>query len=69
MILRLLTMVALCSLLPSCDSKPKANNVVIEAADYTPIGEGIKYLSLSLLGGAVVFSIASMVNNGKGDHD
>lgn len=67
--LSLLAAVSVFCLLPSCDSEPKANNVIIEAADYTPIGEGVKYLALAMLGSAVVFSIASMVNNGKDGHD
>ena len=66
-----LAAVAAFCLLTSCgpEPEPKTSNVTIEAADYAPIGEGAKYFSLSILGAAVVLGIASMVNNGGGDHD
>lgn len=56
-------------LLSSCAPSHGPSSTIIEAPDYGPIGEGVKFFALALLGSAVVFSIASMINNGKGDHD
>ena len=53
-------------LLTSCDG-PGSSTITVEAPDYSPIGEGVKFLALALLGAAVVFSIASMINNGRDD--
>ena len=63
-----LAAISMFCLLPSCGSS-RSPQVIVEAPNYKPIGEGMKYLALATLGSAVVFSIASMVNNGKDDYD
>lgn len=54
--------------LSSCSPSQGASSIMVEAPDYGPIGEGMKFLALALLGAVVVFSIASLINN-KNDHD
>ncbi|MFC5051079.1 hypothetical protein ACFPK9_10725 [Rubritalea spongiae] len=56
---------AITLMLPSCDSerKPKKpeQTVVIEAADYKPVGEGVKFLGLALLGSTIAICITALM--------
>ena len=63
----LLMALLVCSL-TSCGT-PGSSTITVVAPDYGPIGEGVKFLALAILGSAVVFSIASMINNGRDGHD
>jgi len=59
----LLPLVLFAVLLTSCGTTPESASVIVEAADYSPIGDGVKFMALAILGSVVVFSIASMINH------
>ena len=54
--------------LSSCSPSQGASSIMVEAPDYGPIGEGMKFLALALLGAVVVFSLVLLINN-KNNHD
>lgn len=50
--------------IPSCNSgPPPAPPVLVEASDYGPIGEALKFLGLCFLGISIVYAAASIIKN------
>lgn len=52
------------TLLSACE-RGGSPQVLVEAADYTPIGEALKFIALAVLGCVVLGCITSMINRGK----
>jgi len=51
-------------MVPSCNSSPPpAPPVLVEASDYGPIGEALKFLGLCFLGISIVYAAASIIKN------
>ena len=66
--LRQLTSVTLsliiATMVPSCNSgPPPAPPVLVEASDYGPIGEALKFLGLCFLSISIVYAAASIIKN------
>jgi len=52
------------TMVPSCNSSPPpAPPVLVEASDYGPIGEALKFLGLCFLGISIVYAAASIIKN------
>jgi len=57
-------LVVLIALLSTCCGTTNHQTVVVESADYKPVGEAIKFLGLCALAGVIVWSVASIIRSG-----